>query len=133
MGIFRVDFRVYNPAHPEVEEADVRAVVDTGALHLCIPLELGKRLKLTISDYRPVRIADGSVLEVPYAGPVRVELMGRSSYTGALLFGTEALLGAIPLEDMDLHVDARGLQLIPNPASPDRPMSLAVGVLPAGG
>lgn len=45
-----------------------------------------------------------------------------------MVLGDEVLLGAIPLEDLDLHVDPRMGRLLPNPASPDRPTSLAMGV-----
>jgi hypothetical protein len=38
---------------------------------------------------------------------------------GALVLGTEVLLGAIPMEDMDLVVDPRRQTVDVNPASPN--------------
>jgi hypothetical protein len=81
---------------------------------------------------RPVRIANGETIEVRYVGPVKIGLMGREVYTGAMVMGNEVLLGAIPLEDLDLHVDPRRGRLMPNPESPDRPMSMAMGVRAMG-
>mgnify|MGYP001584189958 CR=1 FL=1 len=37
MGIIRAHLRLANDAKPELEEIDADALVDTGALHLCIP------------------------------------------------------------------------------------------------
>ncbi len=132
MGVFRTEIRLSNPAAEAVDELNAQALVDTGAMHLCIPERLQKQLRLKENDRRPVRIASGETLEVPYVGPIKVSIMGRDSFTGALVLGTEVLLGAIPLEDLDLHVDPLGARLMPNPASPDRPTSMAMGVMPAG-
>ena len=131
MGIFRVDFSLANAAQPDREEQDVRAVVDTGAMHLCITPLIAKQLGFVSDETGTVRVADGRLVEAPYVGPIRLQIMGRHIFTGALVLDGEPLLGAIPLEDLDLHVDPQRMRLIPNPESPDRPMSLAVGVLPA--
>jgi clan AA aspartic protease len=130
MGVFRADIRLSNPVESQLEEVNAMALVDIGAMHLCIPQDLQTRLQLTGADTRPVRIANGEVIEVPYVGPVKIGLMGREVYTGAMVMGNEVLLGAIPLEDLDLHVDPLKARLIPNPDSPDRPMSMAMGVIP---
>ncbi len=130
MGVFRVDLRLSNPVLGTDQEENAMALVDTGAMHLCIPERIATLLKLKGTDTRPVRLADGSVHDVPYVGPVKVGLMGREVYTGAMVLGEEVLLGAIPLEDLDLHVDPLRGRLMTNPMSPDRPMSMAMGVLP---
>jgi hypothetical protein len=48
------------------------------------------------------------------------------------VMGDVVLLGAIPMESMDLLVDPRRLQLIPNPENPNIPGALAMGVRPRG-
>ena len=130
MGSFRGDFSLANAAQPGRGEQDVRAVVDTGTMHLCITPLIASQLGFAATESRSARLADGRVVEAPYAGPVKLQIMGRSIYTAALVLDGEPLLGAIPLEDLDLHVDPQRMRLIPNPESPDRPMSLAVGVTP---
>ena len=42
--------------------------------------------------------------------------------------GNEVLLGAIPMEDMDLVVHPLSRRLIPNPQNPNIPGAMAVGV-----
>jgi clan AA aspartic protease len=134
MGVFRADIRLSNPVIDAIDELNALALVDTGAMHLCIPEALRAQLQLKGHDTRPVRIANGELIEVPYVGPIKIGLMGRECYTGAMVMGNEVLLGAIPLEDLDLHVDPLKGRLIPNPESPERPMSMsmsmAMGVLP---
>jgi len=62
---------------------------------------------------------------VPYCGPVEIRFKNRRCFTGAMIMGDEPLIGAIPMEDMDLVVlPARQLVDV-NPASPNVPMSLA--------
>jgi clan AA aspartic protease len=129
MGVFRTDVRLTNPVEGEGRETNALALVDTGAMHLCIPEHLRAALGLQENSRRPVKIASGETIDVPYVGPIKLSVMGRDAFTGAMVLGDEVLLGAIPLEDLDLHVDPRGGRLIPNPNSPDRPMSLAMGVL----
>jgi hypothetical protein len=58
---------------------------------------------------------------VPYAGPVRITFDGRNSFVGALIMGDEVLLGAVPMEDMDLVVHPKLLKLTVNPDSPNIP------------
>ena len=62
---------------------------------------------------RRVTFADGRSAEVPYVGPVRVEVAGRTCFVGAIVFADEVLLGAIPMEDLDFLVDPARLQLVP--------------------
>ena len=52
--------------------------------------------------------ADGSRRQVPYAGPLEVRFKNRVALGGALVMGEKVLLGAIPMEDMDLVVRPRG-------------------------
>jgi hypothetical protein len=58
---------------------------------------------------------------------VIVQALNRECFAGAVVMGDEVLLGAVPLEDMDLWVSPALHKLVPNPASPDIPMSVAKG------
>lgn len=90
---------------PELEELNVTALVDTGALHLCVPEHVALQLRLSQKQPREVQTADGRSHLVPYVSPVKVSLLGRECVTGALVFGNQVLLGAIPMEDMDLIIE----------------------------
>ena len=111
MGIIRAHLRLANDAKPELEEIDADALVNTGALHLCIPEHVAMQLQLRTVETREVILADGKPHQVPYVSPVRIELLGRHSVCGALVLGKEVLLGTIPMEDMDLIVEPARLKV----------------------
>ena len=127
VGLIKQKIKLRNPRHPEIGPVEIEAMVDTGALHLCIPAEIAERLRLDRLHTRRVGLADGSSREVPYEGPVVVEALERECYVGAVVMGDEVLLGSVPLEDMDLWISPALHRLVPNPLSPDIPMSVAKG------
>ncbi len=127
MGIIYADLRVSNFSHPELEEISVNALVDTGALDLVIPEHLAIQLRLTDLKQREVHLADGSRKLVRYVGPIKVEMMGRDCVTAAVVMGDQVLLGAIPMQAMDVIVHPRTEQVVPNPESPNVPSFLAMG------
>jgi clan AA aspartic protease len=133
MGLVYQHIRIANAARPEIEELDAKALVDTGAIDLCIPALVAKQLRLDAIEQREVTTADGRKQMVDYVGPVKVEVFGRHAFTGAMVMGDVVLLGAIPMESMDLLVDPRRLQLIPNPEHPNVPGAMAMGVRRASG
>ncbi len=61
----------------------------------------------------------------PYVGPVEVSYAGRDCFTGAIVLGDEVLLGAVPMEDMDLIVQPAKRTVVVNPESPNIPLSVA--------
>ena len=72
--------------------------------------------------------ADGARHLVPYVGPLTVRFGNRTCFTGAMVLGDEVLLGAIPMEDMDLVVRPSQRDVIANPSSPNIPASIAKGM-----
>lgn len=128
MGITYADLRLANEARDDLEEIDANAVVDTGAMHLCIPEHIAVQLQLKARSQREVQTADGKSHMVDYVSPVRISMLGRECTTGALVIGNQVLLGAIPMEDMDLIVEPARMRVTVNPLSPNIPMSLAKGL-----
>lgn len=53
---------------------EVRALVDIGALMLCIPEPIAMELKLETESEREVTVADGRRLRSPYADPASPNL-----------------------------------------------------------
>jgi clan AA aspartic protease len=125
MSIVYTDLRLANHARADLEEINVTALVDTGALHLYIPEHVSVQLQLEPLKAREVQTADGKSHLVDYVAPVRVSLLGRECVTGALVFGNQVLLGAIPMEDMDLIIEPSRQKVSVNPMSPNIPLSLA--------
>ena len=101
----------------------VRAMVDSGALLLCLPQHVAIPLQLEELEQREILLADGSRQLVSYVGPVEVRFENRRCFVGALVLGDEVLLGAISMEDMDVLIDPARQKLVVNPASPNIPMS----------
>jgi clan AA aspartic protease len=127
MGIIHADIELSNARTDELSPLIVHALVDSDAMHLCIPQHVANQLKLEAIDRRGVTFADGREDTVDYVGPVRVKFANRQCLVGALVFGDEPLLGAIPMEDMDLVIHPGRLTLTVNPANPNIPMSRAMG------
>lgn len=130
MGIIRQHIRLSNFALPDLDDIDALAIADTGALELCIPQHVANQLRLRPLAEREVTIADGSRRVIPYVGGIKVEVFGRQTVVSANVLGNKVLLGAIPMEAMDLVVHPARLEIMPNPESPNIPASIAMGVRP---
>lgn len=131
MGLSYARIKLANARRPELAPIEVNALADTGALHLCIPEHIAVQLQLDELEQREVTIADGSTRLVPYRGPVVVSFANRQCYAGAMVLGDEALLGAIPMEDMDLVVLPGTRSVAINPANPNFAASVAKGLPPS--
>ncbi len=123
MGLVYADLTLRNPVEGALAPMEVTALVDTGALHLCVPPHVVLQLNLKELERREVAIADGTKL-IPYVGPIEVRFQNRRCYVGAMVLGTETLLGAIPMEDLDLVVHPADRRVTVNPASPNVPSSV---------
>jgi clan AA aspartic protease len=119
MGLVRTQIILKNPRRSDLQPLEVTALVETGAVHLCIPAHVQIQLGLEETDRKEIALADGRRQSVPYVGPVELRFKNRVGYAGALVLGDEVLLGAIPLEDMDLVVIPRTQTLDVNPESPN--------------
>lgn len=119
MGLVNAIITLKNPRMPELAPVDVDALADTGAVHLCIPEHVRIQLKLEEIDKKDVTLADGSEKLVPYVGPIEIRFKNRVGFVGALVMGDQVLLGAIPMEDMDLVVIPKTRTLDVNPLSPN--------------
>ncbi len=126
MGLVDARLVLKNPRKPELEPVDVHAMADSGALHLCIPVHIQLQLELDEIDKKEVILADGSRKLVAYVGPIELRFKNRVGFAGALVMGDQVLLGAIPMEDMDLVIVPRTRTLTVNPASPNIATSMAM-------
>jgi clan AA aspartic protease len=108
-----------NPRDPTLAPVEVAALADTGSVFLCIPEHVRLQLRLDVLETREVKLADGSRATYPYVGPLVVRFKNRTGFMGALVLGDEVLLGAIPMEEMDLVVNPRDRTVDVNPESPN--------------
>lgn len=121
MGHIFANIVLSNPRKPELRPLEVKALADTGALTLCLPEHIALQLDLQTESLREVTVADGRSMKVPYVGPVKVSFENRMCFVGALLMGNEVLLGAVPMEDMDLVLSPSQQSIVVNPSSPNIP------------
>jgi len=101
----------------EIRRVTTRALVDSGAYDLIINQEIQEQLKLRVLGKRPVRLADETVLEVDIVGPVEVRFETAATTVRALVIPNteQVLLGAIPLEGLDVIIDPVRERLLVNP------------------
>ena len=98
----------------EIRQVSVRALVDTGAGSLVINEEISQKLGLTVKGLRGVELVDGAKQICKKTEAVEISWKDRESICWALIVpnASEVLLGAIPLEDMDLIIHPKKNELI---------------------
>lgn len=106
----------------QVKRVQIRALVDRGASLLTISESIKNQLDLNKIEQQQAELADGSIITVDLVGPVEVRFENRVTITTAMVIPgeAEALLGAIPMQAMDVLIDPKQERLIVNPKSPDR-------------
>ena len=125
MGLITAEILLSNPKKGDIQPMRAKALADTGALHLCIPEHVAIQLELEELYKREVTTADGGRHLCPYVGPVEVKFENRGCFTGALVLGDEVLLGAVPIEDMDILLSPARQAVIVNPENPNIAGSVA--------
>jgi len=128
MGLSYAELSLANARRPDLAALKVRALADTGALHLCIPSHVALRLQLEELEKREVKPSDGSWRALPYVGPVHLPFGTRSGFMGAMVLGDEVHLGAVPTEDLELVAHPSSRSVTVNPLNPNLPASVAKGL-----
>src|ERR1043166_2808219 len=104
-------------AENELRRVTTTALVDSAAYDLIINKETQERLQLPVLGRRLIKLADESILEVDIVGPVEVRFETAATTVRALVLPDteEVLLGAIPLEGLDVIIDPLRERLLVNP------------------
>ncbi|MCL2006460.1 MAG: clan AA aspartic protease [Treponema sp.] len=97
----------------KIRETTVNALVDTGAGTLVINEAIREELGLETSDNYSLVLANGEEIMVKQLDAVEIHCMNRKMICQPILLSgaDEILLGAIPLEDMELIVDPKNEEL----------------------
>lgn len=119
MGLVNTRISLRNPRDKKIKPIEIDALVDTGSVHLCIPEHVRIQLKLEEISKKDATLANGEEILVPYVGPIEIQFKDRIGFTGALVLGDQVLLGAIPMEDMDLVIIPKLRTIDVNPSSPN--------------
>ena len=93
----------------KIRQMTVQSIVDTGAWTMVINEETRDKLGLLDRGFGEANLADGKEEVVPMAGPVEVWWKNRRFTGDALVLpnAKDILLGAIPLEEMDLTINPK--------------------------
>jgi clan AA aspartic protease len=104
----------------DVKRMQVSMLVDTGAYNLCINESIQEQLQFPIVEKRKAETADGRIVEMDVVDNVQVRFRNRATTCRAMVLpgDSEPLLGAIPLEDMDVLIHPLRQELIVNPEHP---------------
>ncbi len=127
MGQIHTRICLSNPRESMLAALEVEALADTGAITLGVPEHVAIQLNLETLEQREVTTADGQRRKCDYVGPVKVQFGNRSCFSGALVLGDRVLLGAIPMDDMDLIIHPTSRNVTVNPESPNIPSIIVKG------
>ncbi len=118
------NFEEGNLPENQVRRMNVLMNVDSGAIMLAINENIRTQLGLRVVDKRPCLLANGTYDELPVVRNVMVRFANRECVVSALVLpgDTEPLLGAIPMEEMDVLISPRLQRLIVNPQHPNEPV-----------
>jgi clan AA aspartic protease len=112
--------RKYIIGEEEIRKMTINMLVDTGSFNLCINEEIQAQLQFPLAGKRQAITADGRIVECEMVDNVQVRFKNRATTCRAMVLpgDCEPLLGAIPLEDMDVLIDPQRQELIVNPDHP---------------
>ena len=104
----------------EIKKMTVNMLVDTGAYMMGITETIQEQLDLPFVEKRKLILGDGSIKEFDVVGPVIVKFKNRTAACNAVVLAgsNESILGAIPLEEMDVLIHPQRQELIVNPEHP---------------
>jgi clan AA aspartic protease len=108
----------------QVRSMPVHMMADSGAIRLTINESIQKQLGLRTRAAMDISLADGTKRKLNVAGPIRVKFKNRDCITDAFVLpgNEEPLLGAVPMELMDLVIIPSQQKLDFNPLHPDGPL-----------
>lgn len=105
----------------EVKRVKLNMLVDSGAYMMAINETIQAQLELPWLEKRKVQLASGQVVQYDVVGPVDVRFANRRAICSAFVLpgNSEPLLGAIPMEEMDVLIHPRRQELVVNPEHPN--------------
>lgn len=116
------NFRRKQIAQEQVRSVKVNALVDSGAYMLTINQKVAQELGADEIDENTAILADGSKIRVPVVGPIEVRFQNRRTTVDAVVVpgdDTTVLLGAIPMEGMDVVIDYANNRMTVHPDHPN--------------
>ena len=105
----------------EIKRMHINMLADSGAYMMCINEDIQATLQLPFIEQRSAVMANGSVETFDTVGPIMVKFKNRTAMCNAYVLkgSNEPLLGAIPMEEMDVLIHPLRQELIVIPEHPD--------------
>ena len=104
----------------EIKRMNISMLVDSGAYMMAINETIQEQLQLPFIEKRKSVLADGSIVEHDVVGPIVVKFKNRQAVCNSVVLSgdNEPLLGAIPMEEMDVLIHPARQELIVHPDHP---------------
>ena len=104
----------------KIRKITIKTLVDSGAYMMCINENIKNQLGLKVITHQLAELANGTKEQYEIVGPIEINFKNRSTSCRAMVLpgNTEPLLGAIPMEDLDVIIDPK-MQSLELP--PERP------------
>ena len=135
MGLTYADIELFNYAdetlnedgylpQEKIRKVSINAMADSGAIKLAINENIKNQLGLRVRQQLNISQADGTKRTLDVAGPIRIKFKDRDCITDAFVLpnNEEPLIGAVPMELMDLVIIPSENKLVYNPLHPDEPL-----------
>lgn len=116
-----IDARRHYIGEEEIRRMKVTMMADSGAYMMAINENIQAYLELPFQYKQPFHLVDDRTVECDVVGPVDVRFANRRALCNAIVLpgGSEPLLGAIPMEEMDVLIHPSRDELVVNPAHPE--------------
>ncbi len=104
----------------DIKREMVTALVDSGAYMMCINEHIKTQLDLAHISFTEGELANGTIQKMEVVGPLRINFKNRTTNCNAVVLPgqSEVLLGAIPMEDLDVVLVPKLQTIDVNPDSP---------------
>ncbi len=108
----------------EIRQTTLSMMVDSGATMMAINESVRTQLGLRTQYKQAAQLSDSSMIELDVVGPIDVRFLNRRATCNAMVLpgDSEPLLGAIPMEEMDVMIHPTDHTLILPPSRPYVPM-----------
>jgi predicted aspartyl protease len=105
----------------EIRRIQLSMMADGGADMMAINETIQSQMEFPFIDKRKVKLASGQVVEYEVVGPIDVRFANRRAVCSAFVLpgNSEPLLGAIPMEEMDVLIHPKRQELVVNPQHPN--------------
>ena len=104
----------------DIKRMPVEMLVDSDSYYMCINETVKEQLDLSVIEKKKGQLANGQIVEYDVVGPIEVKFKNRRCHVDAMVLpgDSEMLLGAIPMEDMDVLIHPLRQELVVNPEHP---------------